>query len=949
MRKRPHARPLLAALLIAAMGGAAAGEAGPATKKGAVRPADLGRLLVGEQYVREGDGVPGWLVQLRDVPGSGLDLDRRARTSIDQVLADAPLGIEIRDRYDHALIGFSAFMSVETANALARHPLVVRVEPDLVVHGTGDDEIINPDLPDSWGLRRISSPDGLAPVFDPCGADGEGVNVIIVDSGINSAQTEFAGRITTMLNFYPDDNPGGEDTNGHGTRSASIAAGSISGVARGASITSLRVLGPQNSGSVANVVAGLNWIANPANIGTPAVANMSLATNWYGNQMFIMSTAINAVIGRGIPVFAAAGNSSLPAYMNYPAAKPGVCAVGASDVTDRVGIYSNFGTQIGLWAPGSLISSADWQHPDGGLMLRTGTSAASPFAVGVAALFLQRFITDADYQAPRQVVARTYLSLMQSAVEGKLASDDSDRYGSPRANGNLGGGANRLLQICPEQTGAACDDTLAWSEGAASIVFGDGINALPAGTTCRRSVWNPAGLVGVMFNAVAIGSDSSGSPLSTLRVRDRATGSVVWDAASSLGGGFGSSYNDLRVISSTNLGLEIEWASSASATDPVGYGYAATALVVGACPGDLDGDGSVGGADLAGLLAAWGACPFEAPCLGDLNLDGIVDGADLPILLGHWGACPEWTEPGFIRDCNGNPVPGGFLGDNVLDDGTRIFLADPANLNPETTAVHLDCDELAWDTLDDAYAVSPSDPRLGACTSPDGGCTQSTLAECTAANGVFWGRDIRCEDVGDVLPLDALACAADAIETGYPPAENLPFVVAISRDAIGNVFRQRMPAGLTSISRLRFLAAPRPLGYGQSNVSGVTPGRHGRAIGTTPYRIVITFTDGGPDLVVDTYPEVDATVQSSGPVDFERCTVSDLLAPQEREIESVGIRMVPRGPYIISTECAILLAGGFGYDGASDLPAETSPDGGVTWYPVASSSQTGQFSLCVEP
>lgn len=86
-----------------------------------------------------------------------------------------------------------------------------------------------------------------------------------------------------------------------------------------------------------------------------------------------------------------------------------------------------------------------------------------------------------------------------------------------------------------------------------------------------------------------------------------------------------------------------------------------------------------------------------------------------------------------------------------------------------------------------------------------------------------------------------------------------------------------------------------------------------------------------------------------GPVDFERCTVTDLLPPRGREIERIGIRMVPRGPYIIPTECAILPAGGYGYEGASDLPAETSPDRGVTWFPVAGSSQTGRFSRCVEP
>jgi len=77
--------------------------------------------------------------------------------------------------------------------------------------------------------------------------------------------------------------------------------------------------------------------------------------------------------------------------------------------------------------------------------------------------------------------------------------------------------------------------------------------------------------------------------------------------------------------------------------------YSATTVITGTlnisgpegnlCPGDLDGDGSVGGADLGLLLGAWGACP-GTPCLGDLNLDGEVNGADLGLLLGQWGACP---------------------------------------------------------------------------------------------------------------------------------------------------------------------------------------------------------------------------------------------------------------------------------------------------------------------
>jgi hypothetical protein len=942
-------RRLMSAVSIAAC---IAGTATAAPSDGiASRPMTAGQstILTNDQCVRAADGMPGWVVQLRDVPANGAALETRARRTIDQVVSQSNGEISVRDRYDHALIGFSAFMSDETARALSRHPLVVRVEPDFIVHGAIGDGPIDPDSPDSWGLRRISSPDGLAPTFDPCDGDGSGVNVIIVDSGITPAQTEFTGRIRNMVNFYPDDDTAGDDSNGHGTRTASIAAGSISGVARNAEITSLRVLGPQNSGSVANIVSGLNWIANPANVGTPAVVNMSLATNWYGSQMYVWNIAINTVLQRGIPIFAAAGNSSLPSYMNYPAAKPGVCAVGATDVNDLAGIYSNFGPVVGIWAPGSLISSADWKHPDGGLMLRTGTSAAAPFATGVAAQFLQRFITDDDYDAPKMVVERTYLSLMQSAVEGRLESNQSTKYGSPYANGTLGGAANRLLQVCPEQTGVVCDDTLVWYGNSASIVLGDGITAATPGTSCSRTIWNASGPVQVMFNAVAIGQAANGSALAELTVTDRATGNVIWSAANAMGSGYGSVYKDLTATSSSNLGLQIDWTSSASATDPVGYGYAATALVVGDCPGDIDGSGMVDGLDLTQLLGAWGPCNPTTPCLEDLDMNGFVDGADLTILLSYWGTCPTWTEPGYVRDCNGTPVLGGLIGDDVLDDGTRLFVADPADTDVQTTSVNLDCAALNWDTVDDRYVISPSDPRTGACATPDGDCSLMTFADCTTADGVFWGRGIACSDAGDVLELADVTCPDGAIATGYPPAENLSFEIAISGVAIGTVFRQQMPEGITSISRLRFLAAPRPLGYGKTNVSSSTPGRHGLALGTTPYRIIVGFTDGGPDLVLDTQPRVDATLQSDGPVNFELCTVDDLLPPQDREVKTIGIRMVPRGPYIVSTECTLLLAGGFDFTGAADQPAETSPDGGTTWYPIESSSATGQFSICVEP
>ena len=53
--------------------------------------------------------------------------------------------------------------------------------------------------------------------------------------------------------------------------------------------------------------------------------------------------------------------------------------------------------------------------------------------------------------------------------------------------------------------------------------------------------------------------------------------------------------------------------------------------------GDINGDGSVNGADLGLLLIEWGDCPLEGPCNADLNGDGMVNGVDLGLLLQNWG------------------------------------------------------------------------------------------------------------------------------------------------------------------------------------------------------------------------------------------------------------------------------------------------------------------------
>jgi subtilisin family serine protease len=156
---------------------------------------------------------------------------------------------------------------------------------EVSVNSAPESAFADPNSPNPWGLRRISQPDGLAPAFQSCGADGTGVTVVVIDSGINPDHTEFAGRIKRMENFYPGpDANGGRDITGHGTHVAGCAAGATTGVAPGASIVSLAVTDRQDRSRNSNIVAALNWVLMPGNVQLPAVVNMSLSGQHSGAQ-----------------------------------------------------------------------------------------------------------------------------------------------------------------------------------------------------------------------------------------------------------------------------------------------------------------------------------------------------------------------------------------------------------------------------------------------------------------------------------------------------------------------------------------------------------------------------------------------------------------------------------------------------------------------------------------
>lgn len=142
-------------------------------------------------------------------------------------------------------------------------------------------------------------------------------------------------------------------------------------------------------------IAGLNWVASHHI--KPAVANLSLG----GSANQALDDAVTGAASAGVTVVVAAGNSNADACSYSPARAASALTVGATDSADARASYSNYGSCVDLFAPGSGITSA-YHSSDSATASMSGTSMASPHAAGVAALYLQQH----PAATPAQVIAR---------------------------------------------------------------------------------------------------------------------------------------------------------------------------------------------------------------------------------------------------------------------------------------------------------------------------------------------------------------------------------------------------------------------------------------------------------------------------------------------------------------------------------------------------------------
>jgi subtilisin family serine protease len=235
--------------------------------------------------------------------------------------------------------------------------------------------------PATWGLDRIDQRNlPLSNSYTyPTGASN--VTAYIIDTGMRLTHSQFSGR--AVSGYDAVDGGSADDCNGHGTHVAGTVGSTTYGVAKLVRLVAVRVLDCSGSGTTSGVVAGIDWVTAHHMAGRPAVANMSLG----GGVSSALDTAVANSIADGITYAVAAGNSNANACNSSPSRVAAAITVGATTNADARASYSNYGTCLDLFAPGSSVTSA-WFTSDTATNTISGTSMAAPHAAGAAALYL---------------------------------------------------------------------------------------------------------------------------------------------------------------------------------------------------------------------------------------------------------------------------------------------------------------------------------------------------------------------------------------------------------------------------------------------------------------------------------------------------------------------------------------------------------------------------------
>jgi subtilase family protein/Big-like domain-containing protein/fervidolysin-like protein len=274
-------------------------------------------------------------------------------------------------RVHHIRVAPQGLDGVEAA--LQHHPKVKFVERNFL--GKGGLVPNDPGFAYQWHLPKISAPSGW-----DLTTGSTSVPIAIIDSGVDPTHPDLAGKLLPGFNFL-NNTTDTHDVLGHGTAVAGTAAAAtnddlgIAGVAWANPIMPLVVLDSTDYASYANIASAITYATDHG----AKVINISIGGSSYSSTL---QSAVNYAWSHNLVIVACAMNYATSAPY-YPAALSNVVAVSATDQSDNLASFSDYGTWIALSAPGTSIYTTT---NGGGYGYWYGTSFASPQAAALAAL-----------------------------------------------------------------------------------------------------------------------------------------------------------------------------------------------------------------------------------------------------------------------------------------------------------------------------------------------------------------------------------------------------------------------------------------------------------------------------------------------------------------------------------------------------------------------------------
>jgi thermitase len=428
-------------------------------------------------------------------------------------------------------------------------------EPDATAEAA--DVPNDPYFSQQWGLSQIDAPDAWT--VDKGSAS---VKVAILDTGVSLSHPDLQSKIVVSKNFSSSSTV--DDVNGHGSHVAGIAAAAtnnavgVAGLGWSASIMNVKVLNDSGSGLYSDLANGITWAAdNGAN-----VINMSLGGTAASSTL---ESAVNYAWSKGVVVVAAAGNNSSSSPF-YPAYYSNVIAVAATTDVNTLASFSDYGDWVDVSAPGISIYSTI----PGGYGYMSGTSMASPYVAGLAALL---FANMSDTNGDGVLNDEVRSQIQNTADNIGVAGIGSGRIDAYRAVTQTPGASPPTDTSPPTIAGTAAvgqtlqSSTGTWTNSPTSYTY--------QWQRCDASGANCAAISGATLSTYLVASADVGSTIRVAVTASNSAGSATASSGPTAVVSAGPPQNTgLPVASGTAQdGQTLQTTTGTWTNNPTGYAY----------------------------------------------------------------------------------------------------------------------------------------------------------------------------------------------------------------------------------------------------------------------------------------------------------------------------------------------------------------------------------------